>query len=49
MIDSAKLPHLMKYMGSKRELLDFIISSINDLDIESNWFCDLWGTERNVY
>lgn len=43
MIDSAKLPHLMKYMGSKRELLDFIISSINDLDIESNWFCDLFS------
>ena len=43
MIDSAKLPHLMKYMGSKRELLDLIISSINDLDIESNWFCDLFS------
>ncbi len=43
MIDSVKLPHLMKYMGSKRELLDFIISSINDLDIESNWFCDLFS------
>lgn len=43
MINSAKLPHLMKYMGSKRELLDFIISSINDLDIESNWFCDLFS------
>lgn len=43
MIDSAKLPHLMKYMGSKRELLDFIISSINDLDIKSNWFCDLFS------
>lgn len=43
MVDSAKLPHLMKYMGSKRELLDFIISSINDLDIESNWFCDLFS------
>lgn len=43
MIDSAKLPHLIKYMGSKRELLDFIISSINDLDIESNWFCDLFS------
>ena len=43
MIDSAKLPHLMKYMGSKSELLDFIISSINDLDIESNWFCDLFS------
>lgn len=43
MIDSVKLPHLMKYMGSKRELLDFIISSINDLDIESSWFCDLFS------
>lgn len=43
MIDPLKLPHLMKYMGSKRELLDFIISSINDLNIESNHFCDLFS------
>lgn len=43
MIESLKLPHLMKYMGSKRELLDFIISSIDDLDVNSNWFCDLFS------
>lgn len=43
MIESSKLPHLMKYMGSKRELLDFIKSSINDLDIQSNHFCDLFS------
>lgn len=43
MIDPLKLPHLMKYMGSKRELLDFIVSSINDLNIESNHFCDLFS------
>lgn len=43
MIDESKLPHLMKYMGSKRELLNFIKSSIDNLDIESNWFCDLFS------
>lgn len=43
MIESSKLPHLMKYMGSKRELLDFIKSSINELDIQSNHFCDLFS------
>jgi adenine-specific DNA-methyltransferase len=43
MIDSQKIPHLMKYMGSKREILDFIIGSIKELSIESEWFCDLFA------
>ena len=43
MIDLQKTPHLMKYMGSKREILDFIIGSIEALDIKSEWFCDLFS------
>jgi adenine-specific DNA-methyltransferase len=43
MIDSNRIPHLMKYMGSKREILEFIISSIQELNIESEWFCDLFS------
>ncbi len=43
MIDSNRIPHLMKYMGSKREILEFITSSIQELNIESEWFCDLFS------
>lgn len=43
MIDYQKIPHLMKYMGSKREILDFIMGSIDILDIDSEWFCDLFA------
>ena len=37
------IPHLMKYMGSKREILEFITSSIRDFNIEGEWFCDLFS------
>lgn len=30
-------------MGSKREILDFIMGSIEILDIDSEWFCDLFA------
>lgn len=43
MVEAQKIPHLMKYMGSKREILDFIMGSINLLDIDSEWFCDLFA------
>lgn len=43
MIDQNKIPHLMKYMGSKRELIGFITDSIKELNIESKWFCDLFS------
>src|SRR5690554_592484 len=43
MIDQKKIPHLMKYMGSKREILEFITASIHEYDIHSEWFCDLFS------
>lgn len=43
MIDAQNIPHLIKYMGSKREILDFIMGSIKLLDIDSKWFCDLFA------
>lgn len=33
----------MKYMGSKREILEFITASIHEYDIHSEWFCDLFS------
>lgn len=36
-----KLPHLLKYMGSKRVIIDFITNTIKDLNLDNEWFCDL--------
>ena len=36
-----KIPHLLKYMGSKREILSFVIRSIKGMNVQSEWFCDL--------
>jgi adenine-specific DNA-methyltransferase len=43
MIDIQNLPHLIKYMGSKREILNYVVDSIKDLNIDSNQFCDLFS------
>lgn len=40
---SSKVPHLLKYMGSKREILDFVTDSIDSLNVESEWLCDLFS------
>lgn len=51
-----KIPHLLKYMGSKREILDFVKNSIVELNVDSQWFCDLFtgtgvvaGSLKNIY
>ncbi len=38
-----RIPHLLKYMGSKREILDFVTESISSLNVESEWLCDLFS------
>lgn len=38
-----KIPHILKYMGSKREILDFVEEAIDRLDVQSDWFCDLFA------
>ncbi|MDR3009458.1 MAG: DNA adenine methylase [Sphingobacterium sp.] len=52
----AKIPHILKYMGSKREILGFVEEAIEALDVEAEWFCDLFsgtsvvaGTFKNRY
>ena len=39
----AKIPHVLKYMGSKREILDFVTTAIEELDVKCTWFCDLFS------
>lgn len=43
MIELRKIPHLIKYMGSKREILEYINAAIKDLNVSSEWFCDLFA------
>lgn len=38
-----RIPHLLKYMGSKREILYFVTESISSLNVESEWLCDLFS------
>lgn len=38
-----KIPHLLKYMGSKREILDFVTNSISSLNLQAEWLCDLFS------
>jgi len=40
---SVKIPHLLKYMGSKREIIDFVTTAVNGFDVQSDWFCDLFS------
>jgi len=42
-LKESKIPHLLKYMGSKREIIDFVIDSINSLNVSSIWLCDLFA------
>ena len=37
------IPHIIKYMGSKRELLHFIVDSINEIREEEDLICDLFA------
>ncbi len=37
-----EVPHIIKYMGSKRSILDFVIGTINELYDEGQ-LCDLFG------
>ena len=41
--NTKKIPHLLKYMGSKREILDFVTDSITSLNVQSDWLCDLFS------
>jgi adenine-specific DNA-methyltransferase len=38
-----KIPHILKYMGSKREILDFVLEGIRSLDVKDTWVCDLFA------
>ena len=43
MINPERIPHLIKYMGSKREILNEINEAIKELYVDSSCICDLFS------
>lgn len=43
MINNQNIPHLIKYMGAKREILEYVTDAIQDLGTDSEWLCDLFS------
>lgn len=43
MINNQQIPHFVKYMGSKREILTNIHLAIEALEVDSEWVCDLFS------
>lgn len=43
MVAIEKIPHLLKYMGSKREILYLINETVEELHADSSCFCDLFS------
>lgn len=42
-MDIPSLPHILKYMGSKREILSFVSDAIRQANLDANYFCDLFA------
>ena len=50
MINAENIPHILKYMGGKREILNDIHQAINLMDVGCDTFCDLFaGTAIVAY
>ena len=50
MIDIDNIPHILKYMGGKREMLNDIHLALATMEVNSDTFCDLFaGTSIVAY
>ena len=45
---SIPIPHIIKYMGSKKPILEFVLSAINEIHIPENWVCDLFSGSCSI-
>lgn len=43
MITIDRIPHFIKYMGAKRDILVDIHTTIESMGVETSWFCDLFA------
>ncbi len=46
--DNIPIPHIIKYMGSKKPILNFITSAINEIHNPDNWVCDLFSGSCSI-
>src|SRR5947207_7594800 len=42
------IPHIIKYMGSKKPILDFIVKAIAEVPSADNWICDLFSGSCSI-
>jgi adenine-specific DNA-methyltransferase len=42
------IPHIIKYMGSKKPILDFITNSIKEIHHPDRWVCDLFAGSCSI-
>ena len=43
-----KIPSLIKYMGSKSEIIQYVVAGLNDIHKDHQPVCDLFGRISNV-
>lgn len=44
----ADIPHIIKYMGSKKPIIDFVTSAINEIHLPSESVCDLFSGSCSI-
>jgi pimeloyl-CoA synthetase len=50
MINSQNIPHLIKYMGAKREILEYVTESIQNLNVYiAAIITNKWTGNRNFH
>jgi adenine-specific DNA-methyltransferase len=45
---STAIPHIIKYMGSKKPILDFVVNAIEKIHNPDNWVCDLFSGSCSI-
>lgn len=45
---SDTVPHIIKYMGSKKPILDFITNAIDEVHTPGKWVCDLFAGSCSI-
>ena len=46
--DESFIPHIIKYMGSKKPILNFVTSAISEIHHKDRWVCDLFSGSCSI-
>ncbi len=44
----ADIPHIIKYMGSKKPIINYVTSAINEIHCQGEWVCDLFAGSCSI-